>query len=353
MRFTLKSGIAKCPRNFSMTSTTSCVVSYFFDCTHVSSKEKISIHPLILSLSIIPRWLRNHPFAWRPLGYFPKLPPAKKVGHNIDTLHRSLDVMLSGLVSTQLASGLKGPVLANDGQEFRLCFKVPVCYVIGDVGGHNEICTRYGSRQTYFLSRECDCTTKKSDDPDVVCTYIKAIYLAELRRTKDIKTLKSLAFHNVTNAFNNPCFGANLHGIHRVTPSKVLHSLQKGLYLYALEGFYSQMGGQTILYFLKSLVRRVSADCVHQSDRNMPCLKFLNGIQSYANLQAHETTGVILLIVISLHCTIDWDKTSTTSATDNSFVHSQFCNVQYNMYLLTVIFLRRCCVWSSGSSSPP
>jgi hypothetical protein len=75
-------------------------------------------------------------------------------------------------------------------------------------------------------------------------------------------------------------------------------------YLFALEGFYSQMGGQTILNFLESsLVQRVSADCVHQSDRNMPRLKFLNRIQSCASLQAHETTGVLLFIAISLHCT--------------------------------------------------
>ena len=130
-------------------------------------------------------------------------------------------------------------------------------------------------------------------------------------------------------AFDSVSFGANEYGIHRATPSKVLHSLQKGLYLYALEGFYSQMGGQTILYFLESLVRRVSADCVHQSDRNMPRLKFSNGIQSCANLKAHKTTGVLLLIVISLHCTIGWDKTSTTSASENSFVRSRFCNVQH------------------------
>jgi hypothetical protein len=182
------------------------------------------------------------------------LPSAKKVGRNIDTLHRSLDVMLSGLVRAQLAGGLKGPVLVNDGQEFCLFFKVPVCCVIGDVEGHNEICTRYGSHQMYSLSQVFDCTTKKSDNPDVVCTYIKASYLAKLRHTKDIKTLWSLTFHNITNAFNNLCFGANVHGIHLATPSKVLRSLQKRLYLHALEGFYSQMGGQTILYFLESLV---------------------------------------------------------------------------------------------------
>jgi hypothetical protein len=60
--------------------------------------------------------------------------------------------MLSGLVNAQRSGGLKAPVMAKDGKEFRLCFKVPVCYVIGDVEGHNEICTRYGSHQTSRLS---------------------------------------------------------------------------------------------------------------------------------------------------------------------------------------------------------
>jgi hypothetical protein len=101
--------------------------------------------------------------------------------------------------------------------------------------------------------------------------------------------------------------------------TKVLRSIQKGWYLYALEGFYQGMGGQSIHNFLEQLVTRVSADCAHQSDCNMPHLKFSNGIQSYANLQAHETTGVLLLIIIALHCKIGWDNTSTDQTTRNSF----------------------------------
>ena len=65
-------------------------IIFVFDCTHVSNKDKLSVHPLMFSLSIIPRWLWNQPFAWRPLGYFPKLPSAKKFGQNIDTLHHWL-----------------------------------------------------------------------------------------------------------------------------------------------------------------------------------------------------------------------------------------------------------------------
>ena len=64
----------------------------------------------------------------------------------------------------------------------------------------------------------------------------------------------------------------------------------------------------------------------HQSDQNMPHLKFANGIQNYSNLQAHKTTGVLLLIVISLHCKIGWDQNSTASSTKNFFIHSCLCN---------------------------
>jgi hypothetical protein len=58
----------------------------------------------------------------------------------------------------------------------------------------------------------------------------------------------------------------------------------------------------------------------------MPRLKFANGILSYANLQAHETTGVLLLIVISLHCKIGWDIHNVAPTTNNSFIRSRHCN---------------------------
>jgi hypothetical protein len=161
--------------------------------------------------------------------------------------------------------------------------KVPVCFVIGDVEGHDEQCTHYGSHQTSGLSHhECNCPTDSADNHAIVCKYIKASHLTiELCRQQDLKTLKLLSFHNVTNAFDNVCFGANKYGIHRATPSEVLHSLQKGWYQYACEGFFSKIGGPAIIDFLELLVARVSADCVYQSDCNMPRLKFANGIQSF------------------------------------------------------------------------
>jgi hypothetical protein len=169
---------------------------------------------------------------------------------------------------------------------------------------------------------------ESSDDPYVTCKYIKASSLTALCNGNNVAELQDMAFHNVTNAFDKVCFGANEYGIHRATPTEVLHSIQKGWYLYALEGFYKVVKGKT-LEFLEQLVERVSMDCDHQSDRSMPRLKFPNGISSYANLQAHETTGVLLLIVIALHCEIGWDTNKHAVATKHSFArNTQHCDTK-------------------------
>jgi hypothetical protein len=186
-----------------------CGIICFFDCTHVANKDKLSLCPLMFTLSITPHHLWNQPFAWRPVGYFLKLPSAKTVGQNIDTLHHFLDVSSSGLVKAQQDGGLKSPILSKDGQPFRLCFKVPLCYVIGSGEGHNDLCAQYGPRQIYRLNQECNCLTESADNPDVKCTNIKASFLTQLCLRNDNETLKSLSFHNVTNAFDKVCFGAN------------------------------------------------------------------------------------------------------------------------------------------------
>jgi hypothetical protein len=54
-----------------------CGIILAVDHTHEADKDKLSLKPVLFSLSIIPLALRNHPFAWRLLGFIPKLPSSK------------------------------------------------------------------------------------------------------------------------------------------------------------------------------------------------------------------------------------------------------------------------------------
>ena len=110
--------------------------------------------------------------------------------------------------------------------------------MIGDVEGHDYLCAHYGNHaNTKCLCQECDCLTDDADDLNVICNFIKASQLKLHHDTNNIIQLKSMSFHNVRNAFDKVCFGANEYGINFATMMEVLHALQKHLYLYALSGF--------------------------------------------------------------------------------------------------------------------
>jgi hypothetical protein len=148
-----------------------CGIILFIDRTHVADKDKLSLEPVLFSLSIIPRALRNHPFAWRPLGFIPKFSASKSLGSNAQTYHRVLGTILSGLVRAQNNGGIKCCVLADqldaDGAETDFCFKVPLAFVIGDVEGHDVLCARYHTHNTKMLSRECNCSMEDADNHQV------------------------------------------------------------------------------------------------------------------------------------------------------------------------------------------
>jgi hypothetical protein len=60
-------------------------------------------------------------------------------GQNADTTHRVLDSILSGVVTAQLMGGIKCSMRDKFNITRELCFKVPICFVIGDVEGHNVL----------------------------------------------------------------------------------------------------------------------------------------------------------------------------------------------------------------------
>jgi hypothetical protein len=301
-----------------------CGIILAIDRTHVADKkDKLSLEPVLFSLSIIPRSLRNHPFAWRPLSFIPKFSTSKSLGFNAQTYHRVLGSILSGLVCAQNNGGVKCCVLADQldasAAETEFCFKVPLAFMIGNVEGHDVLCAHYHTHNTKMLSCECDCTMEDADNHEVECEYIRASDLTRLHESENKAALKALRFHNVRNAFNKVCFGANEYGIHRATMSEVLHAIQKGWYVYALSALYKLLSGKP-MEFLDSLSRRVSRQCRHQS-----VLAFPNGIMSYKLLHAHEMSGLLLLLTICLYCHLGWDKNHTSVITANSFVCNPHC----------------------------
>jgi len=103
-----------------------CGLIFFIDRTHVALKDRLSLCPVLFSLSIIPQWLRVHSFAWRPLGFIRKIPPSNVRGQRSINYHRMLKAALQGIVDAQKSGGITCTIPNPEGQGIRLNFKVPV-----------------------------------------------------------------------------------------------------------------------------------------------------------------------------------------------------------------------------------
>jgi hypothetical protein len=139
------------------------------------------------------------------------------------------------------------------------------------------------------------------------------------------QALQKTSYYDIDNAFSEVWFEAgNPHAINCATPSEVLHMIhQKGWHEYSLEGFFGILTPAPIL-FVEALAKFMSEQLQHQCDRDLPRTKFPRGISKSSQLQAHKATGVLLLLVLSLHSHVGWDRHDHHH--NHSFVNSSYVN---------------------------
>jgi len=179
-----------------------CGIIVFIDRTHVAEKEKLTLCPLMFTLSIIPRYLRNQPFAWRPLGFIPKLPTQSFPGQNYANTHHVFESLLSGLANLQSEGGICCSIPNELGLSIHLWFKVPLCLSIGDVEGQDVQVGRYANHNTKLLNQECNVTIENADNGDIVCKYTFAKDIQALCEKKDLAALSKIGYHTYSNAFD-------------------------------------------------------------------------------------------------------------------------------------------------------
>ena len=99
-------------------------------------------------------------------------------------------------------------------------------------------------------------------------------------------------------------FGECKHHIHGNAPMDFLHSLNLGIFNYALETLYgkdslSQYCTDGDRYILDQLSITIGSHCKHQSDRTFERTNFIFGITAMSKIKGQEKSGVLLIILIS------------------------------------------------------
>ena len=91
--------------------------------------------------------------------------------------------------------------------------------------------------------------------------------------------------------------------IHGASPWEPLHHIQLGAYKYLKQALFLQLGESSKLGHQFDALCEANGQLLHrQSDRNLPRTTFTDGIRE-GKLQAHEMTGVMTLILVTVRST--------------------------------------------------
>ena len=180
-----------------------CGIILFIDQTFMAENDRQGSECPFFTLSILPRHICNHAWAWCPLGFIPKIESHHLRGQNMQALHLVLTHILSGLRGIQEIGGLTTIVLPPSlSQQITLTFKVPIAFIAGDVKGHDKLCGRYKVHHDIKqLCHKCDCLLEDADDPNVCCIQTRASDIALLVDLGDLEALKEISYHAISNAF--------------------------------------------------------------------------------------------------------------------------------------------------------
>jgi hypothetical protein len=114
---------------------------------------------------------------------------------------------------------------------------VPLQFIIGDVEGGDQLCSRWSYRLKTCkrMCRTCDVSTENCNKTTIRCKRIKVAKIKELYVCQDLEALKNLCQRPTFNAFYDIACGKDPYGIFGMVHTEGLHALEIGVMKYMVE----------------------------------------------------------------------------------------------------------------------
>ena len=290
----------------------------YLDGTPIDSKGHIDVCPVSITTSLFTEKARRDHKFWKVLGYAPDLMRKRskamnarrslkssgfEKGSTTRNFHKVMDVILNGMAKANKGDEprLLGVPVKLGTKWVKVDIICPLLFVINDGKQGDQICGRFvgHSEHTVRHHRSCDCVYDDLDNPDVACSFLDAAEIKELCMVGSAAELKALSMYRHDNAFSRLQMGNNPSGIFFCAAPDVMHSLQHGVFMYALENFMQPLGchvtnqlDRLALWFDRT---------VRQSCRaNFPRADFARGVTNLTKIECSERSGALFLIAILL-----------------------------------------------------
>ena len=358
-----------------------CPLIFFIDGISIDSYGRTSLEPVIFTMGIFKRQIRNLTSAWRVLGFIPNPHKATPINYkrykNGDDLkkyhyHQILEAILEDLQKLQERGGIKWLLPFPDGSMREVTLKFVIAYIIGDCLGHDKSCCRKQNYSPTKLQntgacRDCNVIYKYCSDYNFSCDPLSRNVI----RNSSKAVLNYLSFYDIgINAFDKISFGGSLMGINGSTPPEPLHQWYLGVVQFLIEYFLAHLTSKS-LQFLNECVSNMSIDLNRQSDRDMPTISMFNNGIDKVKLTGRERGSQLFMIYITMIVTphknkfVELEQKSaqrykivTTTNPDNTktkkriiFNRLMDSNVKYNKWLSLFQDMVSLSEWLSSSSS--
>ena len=323
-----------------------CPICIYIDKTYVSSKPAEAISFCLL---IHKRNIRSTATAWRNLGMIPgklgdlipnrKFPVAKLGEIRLNDWHHVVNHIfcVSGFKDAQMQDGL---VWHINGKRCNL--KIPIMYIVGDIEGHDKVCSRKSghSKKMKGVTHSCKVKRYQCGNVNTVC---EALNDNEIKSKQDIcqgidnlgtiteqdkvdasASLKDLGFYEgVNNAFFDLDYGNNIHGTHGACAICLLHTFKQKFPNSVLENYLLTFGKGTTTkgcHFLNRSLPRLIKQSLKQSDRNFPKLNCFTESLLHAKFQinANEKYSRMLALSMFLMTEYGWELSISSDCSRES-----------------------------------
>lgn len=318
-------------------------IIFYVDKTGYTLNQRFSLEPFIMTTAIIRKFLRNHPKAWRPVGFIPDLESkssaeksyinSRNKGATAQAYHMALECILEGMQKVQDEGIVTWLRLGNHVKKVRI--RPEVACIINDGKSADMTTLRVPSfHPKRRVSRSCTTLQENSDLPTHNCEFVqinteigelfRVVGMAEKEIREDPKymennqkpsparvksiiqeakdNLNEKSFHPVRNAFLARCirFGLDPRNIWGANPIDLMHAFQSGLLMYLVKMILEnvppskQVQLDRLVHKLFKLLRSNVRD-------TYPRLNFSKGFSKLTMLTSDEWAGKLFVILTILH----------------------------------------------------
>ena len=331
----------------------------YLDGTAIDSKGHIEVCPVSFTTSLFSEKVRRDSKAWRLLGYVPDLNRGRSSAMNEDVnnrkstvpgrttrnFHKVMDVIFKGMGIAQRGddSRLKKVPLKFGDRWIVVNIVCPLLFVINDGKQGDQLCCRANGhhRSQRRHHRSCDCLFEDLDNPNVKCSFLIKDTINDVCKHGDDDAVHNLTLYRADNAFNRVEMGSNPHGIFMCAVIDVMHTVQHGIIMYAMEAFKKSLNPRK-LAMLDRMAISFDKKCCQSIRSSFPRTDFARGITNLTLVECSEQSGALFLFAALIMQVEAWHEL------DSSFPNLQAVLGTMECLLCFEAWLEQSTFWEIG-----